>query len=125
MYEEKLNEMLNKFDELDLEALQMMLKNCTDYLDKVVKFVTSPALIGAKMDGEEKRKAIEQLDVDRHNTHEALISSVKMVNRICQLYGMDPIYDGDMANRYDIAMFAEKLVSEIYTKEITRTRGKN
>ena len=125
MLEERMNRMMSEFDELEMDALQMMIKNCTGYIDKVIQYVTSPSLINMKMDGEDRRAAIEQLDIDRHNAHEALISSVKMVNRICQLHHLEPIYDGDISNRYDIALFAEKLVSEVYVNEIVRTRSKN
>lgn len=59
-------------------------------------------------------KLSNELDAERHNTHEGLILSVKLLNSICRMVGLEPIFRGNVEERVEIGDFAIQVVSELF-----------
>ena len=74
----------------------------------------SSAIIREKYEGEKVRDALEKNDQDRHNAHERAIMGVKRLNRFAEMKGLEPIFDGDVSNRYEVADFCCETVKEYF-----------
>jgi len=62
----------------------------------------------------EYREYVTKLDEDRHHTHEALIAQVKMLNKLCEMTGIDFIYQGDIDKRVEVGDFALQVTAELF-----------
>lgn len=54
---------------------------------------------------------VQRLDQSRRSIHNAFISRLKVVNRICESHGFAPLYQGS-DNRYDQGDLAFQIVNE-------------
>lgn len=59
-----------------------------------------------------------KLDAERHNIHNSLIVSLKLVTRYCTLAEMEPIYKGNLDNRIQIGDFALEVAAEFFETRI-------
>ena len=64
---------------------------------------------------EQVPERIHELDQGRRNRHDALISGVKILNRLCDLYGVERVFQGDTGDRWDVANFAGDAVQAIFS----------
>lgn len=94
--------------------ISMMLNNAADYVRSVVVMEVAAARV-AELDFEEYREERESTDRARSNRHDALISSVDAVNKICDAHGVPRIYTGGTERRA-YGDFAMELVADIFTK---------
>jgi len=101
-------------DEDERELIERMLLSAADYV-RVVIHMRTKALNYAGRTGEALRTLVEQSDRDRTSSHNALISYVDIVNRICVSHSMPPIYTGSSTRR-EYGDFAYALITEIYEK---------
>ena len=58
---------------------------------------------------------ILKLDKQRNDTHNILISNVKIINRLCKKNNLPLIYDGNEEERIEVADFAQKVVDELFS----------
>lgn len=94
------------------ELIENMIRNAADYVQAVIWMETAAANFAGR-EGDELRSAVAELDKSRSTVHNALISSVNIVNRICDMYGQPPIYfGGEERRRY--GDFAMDLIEEIF-----------
>ena len=107
----KLTELCN---EIERSMIKRMIHNAAEYVRAVVIMETAACNI-AGLDAAEAREAKESTDRARTLAHDAFISSVNSVNRICERRGVPPIYDGGCERR-EYGDFAIALVDEIFTK---------
>jgi hypothetical protein len=103
----------NKYD--DLQVVEDFFADCDRYVATVVAMEAAILTSRDQMTSREYREYISQLDSSRHNAHNALIASVKILGRLCQLYQVEPIYDGP-DERVPIAEFAMEVVGEMFLK---------
>ena len=82
------------------------------------RIYTASAIIREKYEGEKVRDALEKNDQDRHNAHERAIMGVKRLNRFAGMKGLEPIFDGDVSNRYEVADFCCETVKEYFDNRI-------
>ena len=54
----------------------------------------------------------------RNNAHERAIMGVKRLNRFAGMKGLEPIFDGDVSNRYEVADFCCETVKEYFDNRI-------
>ena len=85
-----------------------------NYLNTVVRMTTMQPIIYARYEGQEIRDRISDLDSRRKSAHEHAISSITMLNRICDAYGTERIADIDTTNRYEVADFVGQYCAEVY-----------
>lgn len=118
-YEKVTKAYTNDADALDL--IQKAVVSMADYVREVCFFETRMSVLSdtKQYSGEELRSEKERIDQKRHDAHESAISGVKLLNRLAEMKGLDPIFCGDITNRYEIADFCGKCVAEIFEK---RTR---
>ena len=116
MYKEKIENLTKVFekDELVLEMIHEVVDLSNDYVNKVVNMENSISILKFRLEPYDYRKRIEELDRNRRLTHNSLIISVKALNRVCLSEGLEPVFDGDIEDRYGVATWAGKLVNEIF-----------
>ena len=98
-------------DELYRGCIESMILKAAEYVEIVARMETLRMNLTCRK-GEELRRMVSQADSQRHTTHDALISEVDIVNRICQRCGMPPVHTG--SSRREYADFAFRLVQEIF-----------
>ena len=111
---DKLIKLAELCNEIERSMIKRMIHNAAEYVRAVVIMETAACNI-AGLDSADAREAKESTDRARSLAHDAFISSVNSVNRICERHSMPPIYDGD-AERREYGDFAIMLVAEIFTK---------
>ena len=93
----------------DLEIIRDATEDCLYYVQTVC-------------DGENRlntadepaRSVIEDYDTKRHNAHENAISSVTLLNRIADQYGIALPFTGDIADRHQAADFCLELTAWLF-----------
>lgn len=110
----RIKELIELCNSSERFRIAMMLNNAADYVRSVVAMEVVAAQV-ADLYPEEFRDERESTDRTRSNAHNAFISSVDAVNKICDAHGVPHIYTGG-ANRRDYGDFAMELVSDIFAK---------
>lgn len=99
----------------DLETVEDFINDCGAYVDKVTAMESALAIARFRMEPEDYRELIIRLDRNRKYAHDALIASVRVINRLCKNYGVSQVYTGP-DERIPIADFALEVTAE-YFKE--------
>ncbi|SHF76596.1 Protein of unknown function [Caldanaerobius fijiensis DSM 17918] len=93
------------------------IKDCNHYAKTVADMEGALTVARYRLEGEEYREYIANLDRNRKIAHDALIASTKLLNKLCKIYGEPAIYTGG-ESRIEIAKFAIAVTDELVT---TRT----
>lgn len=116
-YKEKITELVsrlksrNDFDSILL--VETMLKSCGAYIYRV-NLLEAFILAKPTEDSNEYRTRIAELDKQRSIEHNALISSAKIVNRLCKVNNLPLIFGCNVDNRVDVAEHAFKIVLTLF-----------
>ncbi len=94
-----------------LNQVQNMIDQAGAYVEAVMAMESRIEVLRFRMEPEDYRIAVAQLDSRRKSMHDALISLVNIVNRICEKFSQEKIYQGDN-DRISIAQFAFDLAKE-------------
>lgn len=109
---EKLYALKKVCDAEEGELIEGMIRSAGDYVRAVTQHMAL-RLNFTGLEPEEYRTKETDLGTSRSRIHEGLITSVKAVNRLCEVHGLEPIYTGEN-HRYHIAAFAMALVAELF-----------
>lgn len=110
-----------KLDDMSCSFLTKAFTAFPDYANVVVRQQTMIPIWNARFDGQELRERVSEIDRQRHNAHEAAIASVNILNRMCQKNGLEPFFEGNIADRYEVADFVGDYVNEVYNHGIGKT----
>lgn len=97
-----------------LDIIQADLLALGEYTQAVYFMEYSSAIIKEKYEGQNARDALEKNDQTRHDAHERAIMGVKRLNRFAAMKGLEPIFEGDVNNRYEVADFCCATVKEYF-----------
>ncbi|WP_411682902.1 DUF3232 domain-containing protein [Clostridium thailandense] len=118
MYREKINEFIKVISETEdsecLDIMEDLIESASDYVRRVNVLEIGLMVGRYNKEGSEYREYIEKLDKQRSNAHNALISNVKIINRLCRKNNLQPIYQGNEEERIEVAEFAQKVVEELF-----------
>ena len=106
----QINSLVQKFSGEDLKILEEMLNQCGQYIEKVNNMGNVTAIAKFYIEGDEYRERLSNIDKTRSFVHNGLIVNVKLVNKLCQLYNLEPIFNGDTGDRIAVAEFAIEVV---------------
>lgn len=119
MYREKINEFIRTIAESnDIECLDLiedLIYSAGDYVRKVNALEIGRMVGKYNKEGSEYGEHIEKLDKQRSEAHNALITNVKIINRLCRNNNLAPIYNGNEEDRIEIAEFAQQVVDELFS----------
>lgn len=117
MYKEKIADLVSRLHSKgELESIELvteMLKICGAYIQRV-NVIEALLISRPSKDPEKYRQMVTELDKQRSDTHNSLISSITVLNRLCKTADMQPIFEGDTKNRVEVAEFALKVVNEFF-----------
>ena len=116
MIKRKYEELVARFKDDDemLEFIKERMQYICRYVESVTAMEYSMPLLRARFEGQELREKIENLDRNRRISHEAAISAVKQLNRLCVSEGVEKLYSGDEENRYEIGDFCGEVVNTLF-----------
>ena len=98
----------------DLDALNDAMTSFREYVNKVDAGEQQIKLAAIRFEGDEYREMVSLYDRNRHNAHEDAIANVRLVNRLAQLYSVDPLFTGDDHNRLQIADYCLDIVVQLF-----------
>ena len=108
----QINDLAKKCNDMECELIEQMIHNAADYVRAVIIMETAASNI-ASLDSDGTREAKQSTDRARTIAHDAFISSVNIVNRICDKHEFRRIYtDGE--DRRDYGEFALRIVRDIF-----------
>ena len=110
----RIKELAECCNEVQRKMIKKMIHDAADYVRTVVVMETAASNI-AGLDSADAKEIRESTDRARSMAHDAFISSVNAVNRICDKHGVPHIYT-DGAERREYGDFAIMLVDEIFNK---------
>lgn len=115
---EKFNMLMSKLDDPDdFEFVMEMLALANRYVSCVANMEFIRRYGGKIKEPREHREEITRLDASRSRTHDALISQVNAVNRLCECVGVEKIYTGG-EDRREYGDFAMELVNAIFGERL-------
>jgi hypothetical protein len=97
----------------DMKNVEDFINSCGEYLKRVNDMEAAITVARFRMDPQDYRHYIVELDRNRKIAHDSLIANVRLLNKLCSLYDTDPIYTGS-ESRIEIADFAKSVVDEMY-----------
>ena len=109
----RIQELVTLCNSAERFGISMMLNNAADYVRSVVRMEVVAAQI-ADLAPEEFREERTSTDRTRSNNHDALISSVDAVNKICDAHGVPRLYTGSTKRR-EYGDFAMNLIADIFS----------
>jgi len=114
---ERINALLEKIkDDPDLVSLvRDMVDSCANYVDTVVNMENAINVYRFRVeDPSELRVMIQRLDQTRRIVHNTVITNVRIVDRLCKINGVEPVFGGLDEDRLAVAEFAKKVVDEFF-----------
>ena len=97
-----------------------LIANLLESSQKYIGIVVKQGLLLQVNNGTSDRDILEELanlDKSRSRLHDSLIQQIAIVNRLCEKYGLEPIYKGGDARR-DKGYFALELVNDYFRERI-------
>jgi hypothetical protein len=118
MLREKFSELVSRLKSINenemAKDVDEIIRSCGNYIERVNAMESCITVLRFTLDLEDYRTRLQELDKARKLSHNGLITNVKLLNRYCKLAEMDPIYDGDLDSRIQIAEFANRVVNEMF-----------
>lgn len=103
----------SQYKSSDLKAVEDLIVDCGSYIDKVAAMEAALAAARFRMEPGDYQDLIVRLDRSRKYAHDALIASVRLINRLCGVYNTDVVYNGP-DERILIAELAAEVVMEFF-----------
>lgn len=97
----------------DLIAVEDFIKDCGAYVDKVTAMEGAMTSARFRLEGDKYKEYIVRLDRNRKYAHDSLIASVRLMNRLCGVYGVAQLYRGS-DDRILVAEFAMQVVENFF-----------
>lgn len=105
----------NKAEDLEnFKDLDIIIPSFHAYVDTVIRNESELLIHGSSLEGQEYRDKIAQYDKDRHGCHETAIINVRVINRLAEKYGIQPVFKGDDNQRHQVADFCLELDSYLF-----------
>ena len=113
MYKTNFITLVNSYndDEDALDLIETNMNNLNGYVSAVYAMEVQIQTLRFRLDGEDYREAVTNLDKRRRNAHEAAIAACSILNRLA---GVDPLYSGDLEDRNEVAEFCIAIVDELF-----------
>jgi hypothetical protein len=97
----------------DLQSVEDLILDCGRYIEKVNHMESAITVARFRMEPDEYREYVMNLDRSRKYAHDALVASVRVLDRLCRAYQVDPLYAGP-DERIPVSEFAMDVVKEMF-----------
>ena len=116
MYKTNFIALVNAYskDEDALELIETIMSNLNNYVSAVYAMEVQIQTLRFRLEGDEYREAVTNMDRRRRIAHEAAIAACSMLNRLAGLEGVEPLYSGNLEDRNEVAEFCIAIVDELF-----------
>lgn len=97
-----------------LSVFEATINSMGDYINCVLYMETGLQVARFRLEGQELRDRIMELDQRRRLAHDAMLGRVSALNRICGMVGCEPFFAGDVADRYKVADYAMTVTQALF-----------
>lgn len=104
----------NKDNDFVLKMIVNYMNALGDYVASVYRMEMQMPILRFRLDGEEFRDAVMDLDRARRIAHESAIAACGILNRICEKSGVENLFDGNVEDRNEVADFCMSAVDTIF-----------
>jgi len=99
----------------ELKIINDFINDCGNYIEKVTAMESALATQRFRLDPQDYRELIIQLDRSRKIAHDAVMAMTRVINRLCLAYDIPQVYEGD-DERILVAEFAKEVVDDFFTE---------
>ena len=121
-YKEKIKELCKVLADSKGSSAVSLVDGAVDsfirYFNAVLKSELKHTTAGYLVSGSEYREIISELDHSRSTVHNAAISNLNMLNRMCVQNGLEPLFTGDTADRVAVGDFCGEFCKEWFDKRL-------
>ena len=116
MYKTNFIALVNAYskDEDALELIETNMNNLNNYVSAVYAMEVQIQTLRFRLEGDEYREAVTNLDRRRRSAHEAAIAACSILNRLAGLEGVEPLYSGNLEDRNEVAEFCIAIVDDLF-----------
>ena len=125
MYLKKEHELLNAMKANDFavfdgnqedayDALERIFNSFVNYANSVIRMTCMVPIWKIRYDRDIFQEKLEDIDKTRRIRHDAAISGIKFLNRLCEKHGLQPFTTVDTDDRHAVAAFIGSWISDIY-----------
>lgn len=82
----------------DLQIVEDTVDKFAAYVEMVVNMESASQIARFRLEGEDFRKYMQDLDQRRKMTHDVCMSGIKMLNALCRMYECDKIFSDEEVN---------------------------
>lgn len=115
---EKINKLIETYkdDEFVLDMINDTLDLAYNYVLQVNIMETQISVLKFKLEGYDYRMMVQEIDNQRRVTYNALIVSLKALNRFLKSDNREDlkIFDGNIEDRYEVADWAGEISKQIF-----------
>jgi len=119
----KIKELMEKIEnqnsenrDLEKKMIEDLAKDCAEYISSIIKMENTINVAKTRLEANEYRETITNLDNRRTGSHNLVISDVKVLSKVSILYKLPPIFTGDVNSRIEVAQFAKQYVDELFNE---------
>lgn len=114
LYKKKFRELIKKLSNEDKKIIENTVNEFSQYVDAVHNMENSANLARFRMDTKDYQEYISRLDRNRRALHDSVIVGVRLINRMCKLYELPVIFEGDTDCRVQVGDFIFAVVKEYF-----------
>lgn len=104
-------------DDVDvLEIIEDTIDVYGNYVAYVYKMESLRPILKIRLEAEEYKNIIEEMDEKRTRIHNAAIASTKTINRLCEFNELPLFFQGNIEDRVEVAEFIRDVVVNIFEK---------
>ena len=102
-------------DDVDvLEIIEDTINVYGDYVAYVYKMESLRPILKIRLEAEEYKNIIEEMDEKRTRIHNAAIASTKTINRLCEFNELPLFFQGNIEDRVEVAAFIRDVVVNVF-----------
>lgn len=96
--------------------LEDLAKDCAEYISSIINMENTINIAKTTLEAKEYRELITNLDKRRTDTHNVVISDVKVLNNVSASHKLPLIFTGDVNSRIEVAKFAKQYIDELFNE---------
>ena len=102
-------------DDVDvLEIIEDTIDVYGNYVAYVYKMESLRTILKIRLEAEEYKNIIEEMDEKRTRIHNAAIAATKVINRLCESNDLSLFFEGNIDDRVAVAEFMRDVVTNVF-----------
>ena len=108
------NKEMGKDQEMMLDIVHGFGKNCIAYIEGIANIENVLNIGRFRLEPKDYRDEVRRLNERRSILHNVIKGDCTILNRFCQSYDIENIYDGNLEDHHEVAEFAKKYIYELW-----------